>query len=110
MDLGITTSDTRILLSSDATHIVFSRTDNTSDGPNDAIYRFDIAGKQLTRVTPQSSSGSSPRWLVLDRAILFSCATTKTSRNGPDICEISLDGTGLRTLITDADYPSFSAK
>lgn len=108
--LNVTTSDTSFLLSSDKSFLVFNRTDDTARGPGEVLYVFDIRSNKVTRLTPEGMSASSPRWLVLDREILFSCATSDTKRNRSDICRINIDGTGFGKVIEDGDYSSFSTR
>ena len=108
--LNVTTSDTRFLMSSDKSFLVFSRTDDTARGPNEVLYVFDIKSNKVSRLTPEGMAASSPRWLVLDREILFSCATSDTKRNRSDICRINVDGTGFSKIIEDGDYSSISTR
>ena len=108
--LGISTSGTRALLSSDRSHLIFNRTDNSSQGPIEAIYDFDLSTNKLIRITPEGIDGSAPVWLPSEKEILFTCFPAAKDATRMGLCMIGINGMGLTTLLRDADYASYSTR
>jgi Tol biopolymer transport system component len=106
----IATGDTRFLLSLDKKQLVFNRTDDSSEGPTETIYRFDRTSNKLSRVTPKTIYGRAPAWLPSEKEILFTCTTPATDRSSSDLCKIGIDGTGLTTLVRNAAFGSYSTR
>jgi Tol biopolymer transport system component len=108
--LGISTSNTKLLLSSDKTLLVFNRTDDIGEGPAEMIYRFDLRTHELVRIGPDTVSGSAPAWLPSKKEILFTCLNIPEKAAYPDICKMAIDGTGLKTLVRNGDFASYSVR
>jgi Tol biopolymer transport system component len=104
---GEISSATRFSYPSDKRSLLFDRTIDTGK-PEQVVSVFDLETGNLRNVVPTGIDARSPRWLPGGNEILFSCV--KRLKNGfrSSICKIAFDGTGLTTLVIDADDPSYS--
>jgi len=76
------------------------------DGPQPAIYKFDLAGEKAVRVTGKNDFVWEPFWLSNDQ---FLCIMQKENENEPSIYRMSLDGKNAKLLVKHARTPSVSA-
>jgi TolB protein len=76
------------------------------DGPQPAVYKFDLAGEKAVRVTGENDFVWEPFWLSKDQ---FLCIMQKENENEPSIYRMSLDGKNLKLLVKHARTPSASA-
>jgi TolB protein len=76
------------------------------DGPQPAIYEFDLATEKTTRVTGKKDFAWDPCWLTSDE---FLCLIQKENENEPSIYRMSLDGKNAKLLVKHARTPSVSA-
>jgi len=76
------------------------------DGPQPAIYKFDLAGEKAVRVTGKNDFVWEPFWLSNDE---FLCILQKENENEPSIYRMSLDGKTAKLLVKHARTPSASA-
>jgi Tol biopolymer transport system component len=110
----ISSSATQFSFSSDRRYLLFDGMIDTPDEPaTEVIYVYDLTTKTLRRVTPKGVHGRSPVWLPSNKEILFTQAKWVDGANGHwelSICKIAIDGTGLKTLVRNADYASYSVK
>jgi TolB protein len=76
------------------------------DGPQPAIYEFDLATEKTTRVTGKDDFVWEPFWLNNDE---FLCIVQKENENEASIYRMSLDGKSTKLLVRHARTPSVSA-
>ena len=76
------------------------------DGPQPAVYKFDLAGEKAVRVTGENDFVWEPFWLSKDQ---FLCIMQKENENEPSIYRMSQDGKNLKLLVKHARTPSASA-
>jgi TolB protein len=76
------------------------------DGPQPAIYEFDLATEKTTRVTGKDDFVWEPFWLNNDE---FLCIVQKENENEASIYRMSLDGKSMKLLVRHARTPSVSA-
>ena len=76
------------------------------DGPQPAIYKFDLATEKAVRVTGKNDFVWEPFWLSDDE---FLCILQKENENEPSIYRMSLDGKNAKLLVKHARTPSASA-
>src|SRR6266851_5685070 len=109
--LDISSSATHFSFSSDRRYLLFDGMIDTPDEPaTEIIYVFDFNNKTLRRVTPKGVHGRSPVWLPTNNEILFTRVECVNDHWRPSICKMGIDGTGLKTLLRDAEYASYSFK
>jgi len=106
---GGISSGTKFLLSSDRRYLLFDRMIDTTDEPQTQVISvYDFAARTLRRITPKNIQGSSAVWL--NDQILFTKIDNVEEHLAFSICKINLDGTGLTTVVQNADYVSYAAK
>ena len=76
------------------------------DGPQPAVYKFDLAGEKAVRVTGENDFVWEPFWLSKDQ---FLCIMQKENENEPSIYRMSQDGKNAKLLVKHARTPSASA-
>jgi TolB protein len=76
------------------------------DGPQPAIYKFDLATEKAVRVTGKNDFVWEPFWLTNEE---FLCILQKEKENEPSIYRMSLDGKNPKLLVKHARTPSASA-
>jgi TolB protein len=76
------------------------------DGPQPAIYKFDLSADKASRVTGKNDFVWEPFWLSNDE---FLCILQKEKENESSIYRISLDGKNAKLLVKHARTPSVSA-
>ena len=76
------------------------------DGPQPAIYKFDLAAEKAGRVTGNNDFVWEPFWLSNDQ---FLCIMQKENENEPSIYRMSPDGKNAKLLVKHARKPSASA-
>ncbi len=76
------------------------------DGPQPAIYKFDLASEKAVRVTGKNDFVWEPFWLSNEQ---FLCIIQKENENQPSIYRMSLDGKNAKLLVKHARTPSASA-
>jgi TolB protein len=76
------------------------------DGPQPAIYKFDLSSEKAVRVTGKNDFVWEPFWLSNDQ---FLCILQKENENQPSIYRMSLDGKNAKLLVKHARTPSVSA-
>jgi TolB protein len=76
------------------------------DGPQPAIYKFDLASEKAVRVTGKNDFVWEPFWLSNDE---FLCILQKENENQSSIYRMSLDGKNPKLLVKHARTPSASA-
>lgn len=105
---GNLTSSTQFSLSADQRYLLFDGFIDTPEEPDSQIVSvFDFTTKTVRRVTPKDVHGRAPVWF--NNQILFSRVEYK-ERWVSSICLINSDGTGLKTVVENADYASYAAK
>jgi Tol biopolymer transport system component len=106
---GAIASPTRFSFSNDRRYLLF---DTIGDSPEiNTIYIFDFQQQVLSRVTPETISGSEPRWLPSGKAILFDrFIANESSKPLFSVSKISLDGNNLVTITPNAQNASYSTK
>jgi TolB protein len=77
------------------------------DGPQPAIYKFDLASEKAVRVTGKNDFVWEPFWLSNDE---FLCILQKENENQPSIYRMSIDAKNLKLLVKHARTPSASAQ
>jgi len=75
------------------------------DGPQPAIYKFDLAGEKAVRVTGKNDFVWEPFWLSNDE---FLCILQKENENEPSIYRMSIDAKNSKLLVRHARTPSAS--
>jgi Tol biopolymer transport system component len=106
---GAISSATHFGFSSDRRSLLFDRIIDTPKEPaTNVIFLFDIPTKTVRRVTPEGINGRAAVWLPLDKGILFSRVQWRQEKWQSDICKMALDGTGLTTVVRDADFVSYT--
>jgi TolB protein len=77
--------------------------------PDDAaLFIYDFETKSLSRVTPETLGAGEPLWLPGEKEILFTCSDPDQRLTVPNICKIGADGSGLKILIENAGFASYS--
>jgi len=76
------------------------------DGPQPAIYKFDLATAKTTRMTGKNDFVWDPYWLTSDE---FLCLIQKENENQPSLYRMSIDGKNAKLLAKHARTPSVSA-
>ena len=76
------------------------------DGPQPAIYKFDLAAEKAGRVTGNNDFVWEPFWLSNDQ---FLCIMQKENENEPSVYRMSPDGKNAKLLVKHARKPSASA-
>jgi len=76
------------------------------DGPQPAIYGFDLSAEKATRVTGKNDFVWEPFWLSDSE---FLCVMQKENENQPSLYRMSLDGKNAKLLAKHARTPSASA-
>ncbi|PYL19399.1 MAG: hypothetical protein DMF41_09760 [Verrucomicrobia bacterium] len=77
------------------------------DGPQPAIYKFDLTSEKAVRVTGKDDFVWEPFWLSANE---FLCIIQKENENRPSIYRMSLDGKNPKLLVKHARTPSASAQ
>jgi len=77
------------------------------DGPQPAIYKFDLTSEKAVRVTGKDDFVWEPFWLSTNE---FLCIIQKENENRPSIYRMSLDGKNPKLLVKHARTPSASAQ
>jgi TolB protein len=73
------------------------------DGPQPAIYKFDLAGEKSVRVTGKNDFVWEPFWLSNGE---FLCILQKENENEPSIYRMSIDAKNVNLLVKRARTPS----
>ena len=76
------------------------------DGPQPAVYEFDLATEKTTRVTGKKDFAWDPCWLTSDE---FLCLIQKENENEPSVYRMSINGKNAKLLAKHARTPSVSA-
>ena len=76
------------------------------DGPQPAIYQFDLATEKTARVTGKNDFVWDPCWLTNDE---FLCLIQKENENQPSLYRMPIDGKNPKLLAKHARTPSVSA-
>jgi len=106
---GAISSASHFGFSSDRRSLLFDSIIDTPKEPaTNVIFLFDIPTKTVRRVTPEGINGRAAVWLPLDKGILFSRVEWRREKWQSDICKMALDGTGLTTVVRDADFVSYT--
>jgi TolB protein len=79
---------------------------NNWDGPQPAIYAFDLATEKTSRVTAKDDFVWDPYWLTNDE---FLCVIQKEHENEPSLYRMSVSGKNAKLLAKHARTPSVSA-
>lgn len=75
------------------------------DGPQPAIYQFDLATEKTTRVTGKNDFVWDPWWLTNDE---FLCLIQKENENQPSLYSMPINGKNPKPLVKHARTPSVS--
>lgn len=76
------------------------------DGPQPAIYKFDLATEKTIRVTGKDDFVWEPYWLSNDE---FLCVIQKENENEPSLYRMSMEGKNAKLLANHVRTPSASA-
>jgi TolB protein len=76
------------------------------DGPQPAIYKFDLASEKAVRVTGKNDFVWEPFWLSNDE---FLCILQKENEKEPSIFRMSISAKNSKLLVKHARTPSASA-
>ena len=76
------------------------------DDINQVVNILEVATGKITTVTPPTVEAREPRWFGSDNKILFTCLKRHEEPFRPHLCTINADGTGLTTLVRDAQNAS----
>jgi Tol biopolymer transport system component len=76
------------------------------DGPQPAIYEFDLATEKTSRVTGKNDFVWNPYWVTNDE---FLCVIQKEHENEPSLYRMSITGKNAKLLAKHARTPSVSA-
>ena len=76
------------------------------DGPQPAIYAFDLATEKTKRLTGKNDFVWDPYWLTNDE---FLCVIQKEHENEPSLYRVSISGKNAQLLAKHARTPSVSA-
>jgi len=106
---GEVSSATRFSLSADQRHLLFDRVIDTAEEPQAGIISFyDFTTKTLQRVTPKNVQARSPVWA--NNEVLFTKVDYAGDHMMFSLCKISVDGTGLTTVVKNADHGTYAAR
>jgi len=76
------------------------------DGPQPAIYAFNLDTEKTTRVTAKDDFVWDPCWLTNDE---FLCVIQKARENDPSLYRMPLNGKNPKLVVKHARTPSASA-
>jgi TolB protein len=76
------------------------------DGPQPAIYEFDLATEKTRRVTGKNDYVWDPCWLTNDE---FLCLIQKENENEPSLYRMAINGKNPKLLVKQALTPTVSA-
>jgi hypothetical protein len=110
-DKILISSASTFVFSSDRKYLLFDGMIDTREEPEQKLISlYDLTAKTLRRITPKHVNASAPVWV--NDLILFTRADYDyvKYRWVHSICKIRLDGTGLTTLIKNADFVSYAPK
>jgi Tol biopolymer transport system component len=104
-------STSQFSFSSDRRYLIFDGMIDTPDEPAmEVISVYDLTLNSVRRLTPRGVRGRAPSWLPSNKEFLFTSVAWVNDRWQSSICRMNIDGTGLTTLLRDADYGSYSPR